>query len=95
MPNNDIFPPISAEASPGGPLPPGVRGRDDGDDAMAGENMMTAERSMFGTRLPRPTGVGRHLLVVFVLSAVALVVAIAFAERAAPRQPAAPAADTR
>ena len=46
------------------------------------DQMVTAERSMFGTRLPRPTGVGRHLVVVAVVSALAL--AIAFAERASP-----------
>jgi hypothetical protein len=43
--------------------------------------MVTAERSMFGTRLPRPTGVGRHLIVVLAVSAIALGLAIAFAER--------------
>ena len=42
--------------------------------------MVTAERSMFGTRLPRPTGVGRHLVIVLVVFAVALGLAIAFAE---------------
>lgn len=46
--------------------------------------MVTAERSMFGTRLPRPTGVGRHLVVVFVVTAIALAVVIWFAERSAP-----------
>lgn len=49
--------------------------------------MVTAERSMFGTRLPRPTGVGRHLVVVAVVSAIALGIAIAFAERASPPAP--------
>jgi hypothetical protein len=50
--------------------------------------MVTAERSMFGTRLPRPTGVGRHLIVVMVVSAIALGIAIWFAERAsAPSAP--------
>lgn len=39
---------------------------------------------MFGTRLPRPTGVGRHLVIVIVVSVVALGLAIAFAERSAP-----------
>jgi hypothetical protein len=43
--------------------------------------MVTPERSVFGTRLPRPTGVGRHLLVVILLSIVALVIAVVFAER--------------
>jgi hypothetical protein len=42
--------------------------------------MVTAERSMFGTRLPRPTGVGRHLVIVLVVFVVALGLAIAFAE---------------
>lgn len=36
---------------------------------------------MFGTRLPRPVGVGRHLLVVILLSLIALGITIAFAER--------------
>lgn len=49
--------------------------------------MVTAERSMFGTRLPRPTGVGRHLVVVIVVAAVALGLAIAFAERSPEPQP--------
>ena len=44
------------------------------------EQMVAAERSMFGTRLPRPTGVGRHLFVVLVVSALALGLAIYFAE---------------
>jgi hypothetical protein len=44
------------------------------------EQMVAAERSLFGTRLPRPTGVGRHLFVVLVVSAVALGLAIYFAE---------------
>ncbi len=42
---------------------------------------------MFGTRLPRPTGVGRHLVVVLVISAVALGIAIWFAERKTPDTP--------
>lgn len=46
---------------------------------------------MFGTRLPRPTGVGRHLVVVALVSAVALGIAIYFAESGAP-PPEAPAA---
>lgn len=44
------------------------------------DQLVPAERSMFGTRLPRPTGVGRHLIVVVVVSAVALALAIYFAE---------------
>lgn len=52
------------------------------------DQFVTAERSMFGTRLPRPTGVGRHLIVVFVVSALALGLAIAFAERATKSAPA-------
>ncbi len=39
---------------------------------------------MFGTRLPRPTGVGRHLVVVALVSAVALGIAIYFAESGGP-----------
>ena len=62
----------------------------------SGDQLVTAERSMFGTRLPRPTGVGRHLVVVLVIFVVALGLAIAFAEtRAAPTpgdQPPVPAA---
>lgn len=46
----------------------------------SGDQMVTAERSMFGTRLPRPTGVGRHLVIVLVIFVVALGLAIAFAE---------------
>ncbi|MBI1948186.1 MAG: hypothetical protein HYS27_21025 [Deltaproteobacteria bacterium] len=46
----------------------------------SGDRLVTAERSMFGTRLPRPTGVGRHLVVVLVIFVVALGLAIAFAE---------------
>ncbi len=45
-----------------------------------GDQLVPAERSMFGTRLPRPTGVGRHLVVVLVVFVVALGIAIAFAE---------------
>ena len=53
------------------------------------DQMVQAERSMFGTRLPRPTGVGRHLVLVIVVSAVALGIAIYFAESgAAPPAPA-------
>lgn len=44
------------------------------------DHLVQAERSMFGTRLPRPTGVGRHLVVVIVVSAVALGIAVYFAE---------------
>lgn len=49
-------------------------------DALS-DRLVTPERSLFGTRLPRPVGVGRHLLVVIVLSLVALAIAILFAER--------------
>jgi hypothetical protein len=44
------------------------------------DRMVQAERSLFGTRLPRPTGVGRHLVLVIVVSAVALAIAVYFAE---------------
>jgi hypothetical protein len=54
------------------------------------DQMVTAERSMFGTRLPRPTGVGRHLIVVLVVSVIALAVVIWFAERAAAPAPETP-----
>ena len=43
--------------------------------------MVTPERSVFGTRAPRPTGVGRHMVIVIGLAILALVVAIVFAER--------------
>lgn len=56
------------------------------------DRMVTPERSVFGTRLPRPTGVGKHLIVVFILSLVALAIAIGFAERDTEDAPAAPAA---
>jgi hypothetical protein len=65
------------------------------DSDGANDQMVTAERSMFGTRLPRPTGVGRHLVIVIVVSAVALAIAIAFAERSTPAAPEAPAPATR
>ena len=45
------------------------------------DRMVTPERSVFWTRLPRPTGVGKHLIVVFFVSLVALAIAILFAER--------------
>lgn len=45
------------------------------------DEMITAEMSVFRTRLPRPVGVGRHLIVVALITIVALVLAIAFAER--------------
>jgi hypothetical protein len=45
------------------------------------EQFVTPERSVFGTRLPRPTGVGRHLLIVLVVTGVALAVAVGFAEQ--------------
>ena len=45
------------------------------------DRMVTPERSVFGTRLPRPPGVGRHLIVVVVLLLAALAVAIFFAEQ--------------
>lgn len=50
------------------------------DDALS-DRLVTPERSVFGTRLPRPVGVGRHLLVVILLSLIALGITIAFAER--------------
>jgi|GEM_PF-896204 len=58
------------------------------------DSMVTPERSMFGTRSPRPEGAGRHLLVVVVVSVVALGVAILFAERDVEAPPTAPAAAT-
>lgn len=48
--------------------------------AASADQMVTPERSVFGTRVPRPTGVGRHLVVVVVFSLVALGIAIGFAE---------------
>lgn len=51
------------------------------DPRLTDDRMVTPERSVFGTRLPRPTGVGRHLIVVIAFSLIALAVAIAFAER--------------
>lgn len=56
------------------------------------DQMVAAERSMFGTRLPRPTGVGRHLFVVLVVSALALGLAIYFAESGGPAAPGTPPA---
>ncbi|MCC7108021.1 MAG: hypothetical protein IT382_01925 [Deltaproteobacteria bacterium] len=57
------------------------------DSQDQGDQMVTAERSMFGTRLPRPTGVGRHLVIVLVVFAVALGLAIVFAESGASDSP--------
>lgn len=51
------------------------------DQGALSDRLVTPERSVFGTRLPRPTGVGRHLLVVILLSMIALGIAILFAER--------------
>jgi hypothetical protein len=51
------------------------------DPRLTDDRMVTPERSVFGTRLPRPTGVGRHLIVVIAFALIALAVAIAFAER--------------
>lgn len=50
-------------------------------DSARADRMVTPERSVFGTRLPRPVGVGRHLLVVFVVVIGALFVAVFFSER--------------
>jgi hypothetical protein len=58
------------------------------------EQMVAAERSLFGTRLPRPTGVGRHLFVVLVVSALALGLAIYVAEAGGTAEPATPAPAT-
>lgn len=55
------------------------------------DGLVTAERSVFGTRLPRPTGVGRHLVVVGILSFLALGIAIYLAERGASDAPPKPA----
>ena len=55
------------------------------------DRLVTPERSVFGTRLPRPTGVGRHLIVVLILAMVALVIAIGFAERETSNEPGASA----
>jgi hypothetical protein len=55
------------------------------------DGLVTAERSVFGTRLPRPTGVGRHLVVVGFLSLLALGIAVYLAERGARAPEATPA----
>lgn len=60
--------------------------------ATATGHLVTPERSVFGTRLPRPTGVGRHLTVVILMALIALAVAIGFAERV-PEGPQAPGAN--
>ena len=39
------------------------------------------EASVFRTQMPRPVGVGRHLVVVLISFAIALALAIFFAER--------------
>ena len=51
------------------------------DPEALSDRMVTPERSVFGTRAPRPTGVGRHLIVVIILSILAIGVAVVFAER--------------
>jgi hypothetical protein len=56
------------------------------------DRMVQAERSLFGTRLPRPTGVGRHLVLVIVVSAVALAIAVYFAESGPPATSTSPGA---
>ena len=53
----------------------------DRSDQPLQDRMVTPERSVFGTRLPRPTGVGKHLIIVVLFTVVALGVAIGFAER--------------
>ena len=62
------------------------------DPRLTDDRMVTPERSVFGTRLPRPTGVGRHLIVVIALALIALAVAIAWAERDTSEAGPAPAA---
>lgn len=66
-----------ADRLPGGDL----------EQSALSDRLVTPERSVFGTRLPRPTGVGRHLLVVLFLSLIALAVAILFAERSTDGEP--------
>jgi hypothetical protein len=61
---------------PDSPTPP-----DEDPSDILDDRMVTPEKSMFGTRIPRPTGVGRHLIVVIILFLLALTMAIAFAER--------------
>jgi hypothetical protein len=65
-------------------------------DGPRDDRMITPERSVFGTQLPRPIGVGRHLIVVVLLSVLALVFAIVFAEsKGADRQaPVVPPSDS-
>lgn len=48
--------------------------------AASSDQLVTPERSVFGTRVPRPTGVGRHLVVVVIFALAALGIAIGFAE---------------
>jgi len=48
------------------------------------DRVATPERSIFGTRSPRPVGVGRHLVVVVILVTAALIAAIALAEYGGP-----------
>ncbi len=57
------------------------------DPEALSDRMVTPERSVFGTRAPRPTGVGRHLIVVIVLSVIAIGVAVVVAERDASSAP--------
>jgi hypothetical protein len=66
------------------PIPPEFDQSDPADSSdILDDRMVTPEKSMFGTRLPRPTGVGRHLFVVIILFMLALAMAIVFAERGA------------
>jgi hypothetical protein len=62
----------------------------DRNAASVPDRLVTPERSVFGTRLPRPTGVGRHLIVVLVVSLVALGTVVLFAEREVGEQGTAP-----
>ena len=56
-------------------------------DDQSNEQMVTVEQSMFGTRLPRPTGVRRHVVVVVAISVVALVLAVLLALQMQPTKP--------
>ncbi|MFZ9886576.1 MAG: hypothetical protein ACO3JL_03645 [Myxococcota bacterium] len=56
----------------------------DSNEAARADRLVTPERSVFGTRLPRPVGVGRHLLIVFVVFVGALFIAVVFSERSGP-----------
>lgn len=46
------------------------------------DNMVFAEKSLFGTRLPRPTNIGLHIAIALITLILSLIIAIFYAEHA-------------